>query len=278
MRIIVLLLLFIHLLYGAKVLTHDLQVNSDDITLILTFDTPYDDAVHKSYQDGYLIIRLQDLSMDGSFVKDSLSSLVKNLTIQSQNAETLIIAKTSRETLLKVSKSKDGFIMRLIMTKPSSSLPPRDTAKTNTYFDWMDYAIMFFLALAGAFGIYRLAKKKTPQHPIFIEEIKTSHQEDRSQVTLDVRFEKEIDADNRALLLQYNGAEYPVILGKENLFLSSEIPIKSQVDFENLLEEHFNALKEKEENAKLRQTSISAHEPLESYKEKASGNQSLFDT
>ncbi len=274
---IVLLLLFIHLLDAAKILNNDLQVNQDDITLTLTFDTPYDNSVRKSYQDGYLIIRLQDLSMDGSFIKDSLSPLVKNLTVQSQNGETLIIAETSRETLLNVSKSKDGFVMRFIMTKSSSALPPIETAKTNTYFDWMDYSIMFLLALAGAVGIYRLARKKTLQHPIFIEEIKTFHQEEPSQVTLDVRFEKKIDADNRALLLQYNGAEYPIILGEKNLFLSSEVPIKSQKDFDNLIEEHFNILKEKEENAKLRQSSINTHEPLESYKEKASGSQNLFD-
>jgi len=282
MRIIVLLLLFIHFLYGAKILSYDLKIHQDDITLMLTFDMPYDDSIRKSYQEGYLIIRLNDLQMDNTFIKDNLSPLIKSLTVQSQNNETMIIAKTSPETKLKVSKSKDELAMRLKLFKPpvstsESSSPIQSVNKPVSRFNWLDYSIMLLLALAGAFGIYHLTRKKSSK-PIFLfEEIKLPAEQEISNITLSIRFEKEIDANNRALLLDYNGKEYPILLGEENLFLSSETLIKSKEDFEVLIENHFNMVREREENAFIRQEISHSCEPLDSYKEKASANKSLFD-
>jgi len=281
MRIFVLLLLFMHLLYGAKVLTHDLQVTPENVTLTLTFDTPYEDAVRKSYQDGYLIIRLQGLNVESSFVKDELSSLVKSLMIQSQNGETMIIADTDRGTLLKVSKSKDAFTMRLTLVKPSDSLPVIQTnIQTNiqtSHFDWLDYTIMFLLALAGAFGIYRLTHRQGSKPIILFSDTEKPDTPEDPEITLSIIYEKEVDENNRALLLRYKGKEYPVILGEKNFFLTSDTPLQNRKSFENLIEDHYNMIKEQEDNARLRQTSVSTHGPFESYKEKASGKRSLFD-
>jgi len=277
MRIFVLLLLFMHLLYGAKVLTHDLQVTPENVTLTLTFDTPYEDAVRKSYQDGYLIIRLQGLNVESSFVKDELSSLVKSLMIQSQNGETMIIADTDRGTLLKVSKSKDAFTMRLTLVKPSPSLPVIQTNIQTSHFDWLDYAIIFLLALAGTFGIYRLTHREVSKPIILFSDAEKSDTPEDPEITLSIIYEKEVDENNRALLLRYKGKEYPVILGEKNFFLTSDTPLQNRKSFENLIEDHYNMIKEQEDNARLRQTSVSTHGPFESYKEKASGKRSLFD-
>ena len=99
MRFFLLLFLLPVLLFGTKILNTDLQKEQNHVTLTLTFDTPYEGVISKGYQDDYLIVRMSNLTMEKSLVKDGISPLVESLTIQSQNGETMIIA----EALKKVS-------------------------------------------------------------------------------------------------------------------------------------------------------------------------------
>jgi len=276
MRIFLLLILLMPLAYGTKVLTTNIQVQKKHLTLTLTFDTPYENSIVKSAQNDYLIVHLKNIVMEYPFMKENLSSIVKTIVIQSQNGEVMIIAKTPKSTMLNVTKSKDGFALRLKYTEALSPSKPPLPLSTMPRFNLLDYLLLFFLALIGIVVIYKLLKKKKPAHmPIPV--VEQPSQAASSEILLSVRFEKEIDSSNRALLLRYHEKEYPIILGETNLFLSSQAPITSQEAFEALIQQHLNDLNEKEENASRKQEEPIFNTTLESYKEKASGNRNLFD-
>jgi len=298
MRIFLLLFFIYSLLFGTKILNTDLQKEQNHVTLTLTFDTPYEGAISKGYQDNYLIVRMSDLAMDSSFVKDNISALVESLTVQSQNGETMIRAEAAKEVALSALKSKDGYTVRIRFDKQAAATvaPPIKTG--TTHFETMDYILMLLLAAGGASLIFWLLRKKDqlfpsssgtkkvpkrkisalsenpePNHGKNLSDIKKGLSKEKKEVNIEIRFEEKIDENNRALLLVYNGREYPVVLGDENCFLNKHKPEDAPLGnelFLALVDDYIRTTKEKRETANDRQKSCDRQEAFESYKEKAS--------
>jgi hypothetical protein len=85
---------------------------------------------------------------------------------------------------------------------------------------------------------------------------------------ISVRFQKPLDPKNRVAMLDFEGQSYLVLLGSSNVLLDKFIdgkPISTQSDFDKVLDDNKNELDS------YLQLDTSDIEPLESYKEKASG-------
>lgn len=305
MRVFITLFFLTSLLFGTQILSTSLKVEPNSATLTLTFDTPYHGSLRKSYQDGYIILKLSNLGIENAYVKDNLSSLVKNITVQSQNGETMIIANTLKGVDLAASRSKDAFAMRLQFSKPAAVSNTLSQKHSLSHFTFKDYLLMLLLALGGGAVLFWLLRKKsnatadaakeksiTPAGVTAEDQSKTPGQSvteikkdlpdmgygDAVQFneirTIQVRFEKKIDEHSHALLLLYADHEYPVIIGEQSYFLNPQNPADtplSSESFNAMVEEHLYQLENITKNTKNTQK-----EALESYKEKASRENTLF--
>ena len=299
MRISLLMLFISSLLFGTKILNTDLQKEQNHVALTLTFDTPYEGAISKGYQDNYLIVRMSDLTAESSFIKDNISPLVESLTVQSQNGETMIIAEAGKDVALSALKSKDGYTVRIRFDKQAAPAAITSSVRTETtHFKTLDYVLMVLLAIGGAALIFWLLRKKDqlfpsssgtkkapkrkisalsenpePNHGKNLSDVKKGLSKEKKEVNIEIRFEEKIDENNRALLLVYNGREYPVVLGDENCFLNKHKPEDAPLGnelFLALVDDYIRTTKEKRETANDRQKSCDRQEAFESYKEKAS--------
>ena len=292
MRFYLLLFFLPVLLFGSKVLNTDLQKEQNHVTLTLTFDTPYEGIISKSYQDNYLVVRMSDLAMEKPFVKDGISPLIESLMVQSQNGETMIIAEALKKVSLSALKSKDGYTVRIRFDKQTSAKISHPVKTKVSHFNTTDYFLMLLLAVGGAALIFWLLRKKDQLFPSTEDkkvptrslDLETTHDENiqdtqkvdllqKKEVNIEIRFEEMIDGENRAFLLVYNGREYPVVLGEENCFLNKhkpgDAPMGKEV-FTALVEDYIRTIEEKKRDGSDSQKSCDRQEALESYKEKAS--------
>lgn len=293
MRFFLLLFFLPVLLFGTKILNTDLQKEQNHVTLTLTFDTPYEGVISKGYQDDYLIVRMSNLTMEKSLVKDGISPLVESLTIQSQNGETMIIAEALKKVSLSALKSKDGYTVRIRFDRQTSAKTSPSVKTKASHFDTTDYFLMLLLAIGGAALMFWLLRKKDQLFPSAgdkkasapsldskathdenISNAQKIHLQQKKEVNIEVRFEETIDKENRAFLLVYNGREYPVVLGGENCFLNKHKPEDAPLSkemFAALVDDYIRTTKEKKRNDTVEnQKSCDRQEALESYKEKAS--------
>ena len=309
MRIFIILFFLTSLLFGAQILSTNFKTEPNSATLTLTFDTPYHGSLRKSYQDGYIILKLSNLEIESAYVKDNLSSLVKNITVQSQNGETMIIANALKGVNLAASRSKDAFAMRLQFSKPAATSNTITEKHSLSHFTFRDYLLMLLLALGGGALLFWLLRKKSNAETSAAKEksvkpaevtikaqskeaaepvsgIKDDHHDIEQDVAVQpdetsrvqIRFQKKIDQHNHALLA-YADHEYPVIIGEQNSFLNhrnlTDSPLSSE-SFDTLVDEYLTQVENRNKAIENTREEINSNEALESYKEKASRENTLF--
>jgi hypothetical protein len=273
-----LLLLLPCFLFGSKILSYNIYERSNRVDIMLTFDTPYEGRLSQIRQDDKIVLKLQDASIEAPKIKNINTSYLHKMTITPINAHTEIILETASSVAMSVSKTSDAYGLRLRFNKEAAagkneskqtgsaavaaSLP---TKKANDFND--SYYIVIAILLIGILIMLWLKKKmgvtpakgKTPW--LFKGGVK------KEGIT--VRFQKPLDPKNRVVMIDYEGLSYLVVIGSSNVLLDKykgNKPVTSQSEFDKLLDENRTEL-----DSYLRLDNAAEVEPLESYKEKASG-------
>lgn len=276
MKIFFLLLLPLFL-FGSKILSYNVYERSSRVDIMLTFDTPYEGKLSKTVKNNKTILKLKGASIEAPKIKNISTSYLHKMTITPINSHTEIILQTAPNVTMNASKTSDSYGLRLRFTKgeplkkPSSvtkavnsvtnALPTKKAGELNN-----SYYIVIAILLLGIIIMLWLKKKmgvptaKGKQPWLFKGGAKKEG--------ISVRFQKPLDPKNRVVMLDYEDQSYLVVIGSSNLLLdkyNGDKPITTQSDFDRVLDEN------KSELDSYLQLDSNEVEPLQSYKEKASG-------
>jgi hypothetical protein len=276
MKIFFLLLLPLFL-FGSKILSYNVYERSSRVDIMLTFDTPYEGKLSKTVKNNKTILKLKGASIEAPKIKNISTSYLHKMTITPINSHTEIILQTAPNVTMNASKTSDAYGLRPRFTKgeplkkPSSvtkavnsvtnALPTKKAGELNN-----SYYIVIAILLLGIIIMLWLKKKmgvptaKGKQPWLFKGGAKKEG--------ISVRFQKPLDPKNRVVMLDYEDQSYLVVIGSSNLLLdkyNGDKPITTQSDFDRVLDEN------KSELDSYLQLDSNEVEPLQSYKEKASG-------
>lgn len=273
-----LLLLLPYLLFGSKILSYNVYERSNRADIMLTFDTPFDGKLSQIKKDNKIILKLQGASIEAPKIKNINTSYLHKMTITPINSHTEIILQTAENVNMSASKTRDAYGLRLRFFKGTpvsktavksstvfsnaSALPTKQANEFNN-----SYYIVIAILIFGIIIMLWLKKKmgisptKGKQPWLFKGGAKKEG--------ISVRFQKPLDPKNRVAMLDYEGQSYLVLLGNSNVLLdkySEGKPITTQSEFDKVLNDNKTEL-----DSYLRLDNPADIEPLQSYKEKASG-------
>lgn len=271
-----LLLLLPFLLFGSKILSYNVYERSNRVDIMLAFDTPFDGKLSQSTQDNTIILKLKGASIEAPKIKNISTSYLHKMTITPINAHTEIILQTANGVSMSASRTSDAYGLRLRFKKggPVSKSKEPDTAsgvsglptKIANEFN-NSYYIVIAILLAGIIIMLWLKKRmgvpqaKGKQPWLFKGAAKKEG--------VSVRFQKPLDPKNRVVMLDYEGNSYLVVIGNSNVLLdkyNGDKPVNTQSEFDKILDENKTEL-----DSYLRLDNSEEIEPLQSYKDKASG-------
>ena len=273
-----LLLLLPYLLFGSKILSYNVYERSNRVDVMLTFDTPFDGRLSQVKKKNKIILKLEGASIEAPKIKNINTSYLHKMTITPISSHTEIILQTAADVNMNASKTSDAYGLRLRFFKgtPLAKTP----VKTNSVFsdasalptkqanDFNNaYYIVITILLLGIIIMLWLKKKmgvpqaKGKQPWLFKGTAKKEG--------ISVRFQKPLDPKNRVAMLDFEGQSYLVLLGNSNVLLekfSDGKPVTTQNEFDRVLEDNKTEL-----DSYLKLDNSAEIEPLQSYKEKASG-------
>lgn len=278
-----LLLLLPYLLFGSKILSYNVYERSNRVDVMLTFDTPYEGSLAQVKKSNKIILKLQGASIEAPKIKNLNTSYLHKMMITPINAHTEIILQTASNVSMSASKTNDAYGLRLRFVKGAPVVKAAKqkatkqiatpTVKTNTLQTKKEikfnnsYYIVIAILLLGIIIMLWLKKKmggaqvKGKQPWLFKGGAKKEG--------MSVRFQKPLDPKNRVVMLDFDDQSYLVVIGTSNLLLDKYVnnkPIETQSDFDKLLDENRSEL-----DSYLQLDSSPDVEPLQSYKDKASG-------
>jgi hypothetical protein len=278
------------LLFGSKILSYNVYDRTDRVDIMLTFDTPYEGTLRQSRQNDKIVVKLEGATIESPKVKRISSPYITKMTVTPIGSEAQIIATTASDTVtMQASKTSDAFGLRLRFSKPATAKnTPSQTSnaaaapspvaalptKPSGQYDESYMIVIIILVLGIVILLWlktRIGKGATPAVPGVKKEkgnwLFKGGSTSKADVT--IQFQKALDPKNRVVMLQYGEESYLVVVGNSNLLLDKfhgTQPV-NQDAFEQMLQN-----KHEELDSFLRIDQAEQRpEPLQSYKEKASG-------
>lgn len=273
-----LLLLLPFLLFGSKILSYNVYERSNRVDVMLTFDTPFDGKLSQIKQNNKIILKLEGASIEAPKIKNISTSYLHKMTLTPIASHTEVILQTASSVNMSASKTSDAYGLRLRFTKgvPASKA---STTKTSSFLDTVgletkndsefnnSYYVVIAILMLGIIIMLWLKKKMGPvaakgKQPWLF---KGSPKKEG----ISVRFQKPLDPKNRVAMLDFEGQSYLVLLGNSNILLdkySQGKPVRTQNEFDKILDDNKAEL-----DSYLQLDNSDDIEPLQSYKEKASG-------
>jgi len=271
------LLLLPFLLFGSKILSYNVYERSQHVDIMLTFDTPYEGKLSQVKKNGNVILKLQGASIESPKIKTLRTSFLRKMTITPIASHTEIILQTAPDVKMSASKTSDAYGLRLRFSKTApitktssikqtngssaSSLPTRGENKFNNA-----YYIVIAILIFGIILMLWLKKKMGSPNA---KKSKWLFKGGSKKEGISVRFQKPLDPKNRVAMLDFEGQSYLVLLGNSNILLDKFIDgerVSSQSEFDKILDDN------KTELDSYLQLDPADVEPLQSYKQKASGS------
>ena len=280
---------------ASRILNYNIYDRTDRVDIMITFDTPYTGAIKQSTTQSKITIKLEDASIESSKSKELSSNFLYSLGISSKNNNTRIIASVPSTTILKASKTSDGYGLRLRFsksvatqamtrnTKPTKDVNPFAALPTKQDNGMQkSYYIVVAILIIGIIILFLIRKKMLPiatekkqSSWLFqdTEHTPNTTPETNSRITttnnVSIRFQKTIDDANSVVMLDFGEQSYLVLMGKSNILLdkfTEDKPVTEE-DFETILQNRHQEL-EQFMNGNTEEK-INYKEPLQAYKERA---------
>lgn len=275
-----LLALFIGLLslQATTILTYKVYERTNRVDVLITFDTPYTGRISQKEVNHIINLSLHDASYDKKSVKTLDSKFINSFSITSASNLTMIKLDIPKDAQYSVSKTIDNYGLRLRFTHKKASLPTlkESTALapiSKTKIETKDtsgissqYLIVIGFMFIAVLGLYFVKRKMQNSQGgnSWLFKNKLAQQND-----FEILFQKPLDQNNRVVMLKIASKQYLAIIGNTNILLDKFGEIDdsmTQDGFENVLQ------KNKQELDKYMQIKKEpeSHDPLQSYKDKAS--------
>ncbi len=276
-KLLFLLSFFTATLFGSNILSYNIYDRTDRVDVMLTFDTPYDGKIVKSRTSDKIILKLYDAKIESTKIKHLSSRFLKTLTINPVDGYTQIVATVPNDTItLKASKTADAYGLRLRFLKRSAlqsaahikkqaaaaqgtkaifpNLPTKQSEDISTSYytviALLIVAILIMLVIKRKInatptnGSSWLFKGGIPKAPSIKSSTKAPQ---NGSEEVSIRFQKQIDAHNSVILIDFLEYGYLILLGQSNNILldrfRDNIPT-SQEEFESLLQQKHEKLSE----------------------------------
>lgn len=304
MRYILLFTLSFLALNASKILSYNIYDRTMRTDVMITFDTPYHGRIKQSLGNNKIIIKLEETSIESAKIKQIGSKYLKSITITPMKGYTQIVASVPSSVHFIASKTSDAYGLRLrFVTKntiqhkqtntstsyqnnPLSALPTKKSDDLSS-----SYYIVVTILFIGIIILFILKKKITKhskQNNPWLFANKTQKKQQQTTPTtqstqpqqpigdsneIAIRFQKQLNADNSVVMLDFGEQSYLVLLGKSNILLDKfhdDKPI-TQDDFETILQSRHKELEqflssEKPQESRDFQTTQDA---FSAYKERA---------
>jgi len=260
-------------LFGSKILSYNIYDRTDRVDVMITFDTPYTGQIKKSTTESTIIIKLQDTSIESAKLKQISSKYLNTLSITPMANYVKIVASIPSNVVLKASKTSDSYGLRLrfqdkslvsknktAQIQQTNSLSSLPTKKDSTVSD--RYIIVVSLLIIGIIILFIIRRKVTPEHMLKNKEKQSkqkswlfnmkdantqpAHKQSSNNDNVSIRFQKNIDANNSVVMLDFMDQSYLVMMGSSNILLDkfTEGKPTTQEDFESILQEKHQVLED----------------------------------
>lgn len=268
MRVLFILILGIYS-FASNLLTYNIYERSDRIDIMLSFDAPYDGKIYQKASENSIVLTLDDLSFDQNIDKSINSKILQKLNINPVKNKTIITLTSNKKIQINASKTIDDFGLRIRIKSPEIiskeqiktsenvlAIPAKESqASINSrYISVIVVLLLFIIVLFVMKKIINLNKgsSKIPMNWLF----KNSTQEQ-----VNILHQKQIDNQNKIMLLEYQSRKYLVIIGTSNILLDQfgQDSIQTKGEFEDF----FNQNKQR-----LNDYLSKRYTPLDNYKAK----------
>lgn len=252
---------------AAELLSANVYDRSNRTDLMLSFDTPFSGKVSMQHQGNIYTLMLTQTSTAQNIIKRPQTRYVKSLAMSNTHDGLKIVASITANTGLDIAKTSDGYGLRLrFQAKPSTSvsseaptntLPTQETLEISSNYYYVVGALV--VMLIALLFLKRLLRSNTTS--INKHWFKSAKNE-----PVTVRFEKQLDTQNRVIMIDYAQESYLLLVGNSNVLLDKfhENEVVNQNQFDSILQEKHDEL-----DHFLHEP---AQEPLQIYKEKAANS------
>ncbi len=275
------ILLFIFMssyIMATNLLTYNIYDRSDRVDLMLSFDSPYDGQIYQEKQNNTIILKLSDLNYNKIVKKDIDSKILQNMMIIPNKDFLKIVIKSKTSTAVIVSKTTDGFGLRIRVkniknqNKKNNFAPHKSLNNKNSNLPYQNensldmryimVVVILFILLVLMFWI----RKKMPlKNSSFAKNSWLFKASNINNQDIKILHKKQIDANNSVLLLEFENIKYLVMSGGSNLLLDTfgGKELQNKGEFEKAFEDNRKKL---DDYLKIQDNK------LQNYKEKASND------
>lgn len=284
MKHILFLLLLVASLYSSSLLTHNIYEREDRVDVMLSFDAPYEGQILQKKGTNVISLTLLDVAYDELIEKSINSSIIQELSIEPTEHGVLVSLGSKNPIAVYASKTIDGFGLRIrskLMAPviEEASVAPLSTQQATTSKSQEELSLVDerYIAVIGVMIVLLLflfwLKRKVQQGlKIKPRQNRSSwlfKNETQSSGDFKIISQKSLDAQNKVVLISFQGNQYLAITGSTNLLLDKfgTHGVKSDDEFQAIFEQNRQKL---DNYLKLQQNS-----QLNSYKQKASQEYSI---
>lgn len=193
------------------------------------------------------IITLKNTSIDQKWQKHLSSSILNSIEVFSKNKNLYIVPKSEKKITIQAAKSKDGYTLRLrfipeqsidhidslINKTPEIKSKPIATFKKNSVLE-EDYQYWAVLGIMGLLIIVLVFVRKKINLDNPWKKNKLDH-----HTSLQILSAKNIDTNNKIILIQSQNYRYILLLGNKQNLLIDKIVLDGQENKSRIIDDDF---------------------------------------
>ncbi len=229
MKLLFFFIIFPALLLSATITNHNIYKQEDSIDLMLTFDEPYLGKISKKKEAESTILMLENIKVQESITEEIQSNIMQKIRILPYENQVFIKVDALKPYNIEASKTIDNHGLRIRVKPKVMKTLPNVTFETKKEQDISGSFLKVIAVLAFLILLLYLLKKwitnstQTSSSWLF-------HKDQNKKQNINILHQKALDTKNRVALLEFNGINYLVILGSNNLLLDK---FKSEEKDEN---------------------------------------------
>lgn len=257
------ILLFSNLAFGVNLMKYEVFDSTGEIDIVLSFDQQYNPTIFQNQENGTITITLKDVISEEKYINQLNSKILSEFTIVPFDNSTQIIFYKAHDIKTQALASKDNLSLTLRITNPafkqleiessteqvSSKNEANPILSIRKYVGFIVGALILLLVLIFAKLFFRKKRDKSLEN--FFEQNECIYESKTQNLPttisqVQVIFQKQLDADNRVVMLQFEHKKYLVLLGASNLLLDQfgEDFIHSEEDFQEFFKNNKKSLSE----------------------------------
>lgn len=218
MRIFLFIILLSSSVFSTTIANHNIYKQDDSIDLMLTFDKPYLGKISKKKVDDSIILMLDNLKIPDSVTERIDSSIIQKIQILPYKEQIFIKVDATKAYNIQASKTVDNYGLR-IRVKPeilkTLQTPTFETKKEQDLsgsFLKITAVLGFLVLLLYFLKKWLLNSNKDTNNWLF-------YKDPNKKQNIKIVHQKALDTKNRVALIEFNGMNYLVILGTNNVIL-----------------------------------------------------------